>query len=313
MFNVETEEFGDLYRIKLVNVDTGEYVFIIPEYGGNITEISLKNNKKQHSILDGSKTYADLMSDTTYKGAKLLPFPNRINQGRYSFQGKIYQLPINSENHAIHGFIFNKIFQVVNQSATQSHASLELQYLYDGAIKGYPFKFNTQLIYSLANNSKFKFTTIITNVSSSPIPVGDGWHLYFKTESRVDNLRLKLPSNRKLVLDNQMIPTGEFVFEDNSDSFMINNRQFDTCFALDEQEEKVTTEIYDPVQDFSINIWQETGKMKYNFLQVFIPESRDSIAIEPMTCTPDAFNNNIGLVVLAPNQSLIVSCGVFVS
>ena len=94
---------------------------------------------------------------------------------------------------------------------------------------------------------------------------------------------------------------------------MINNRQFDTCFALDEQEEKATTEIFDPVQDLSINIWQETGKMKYNFLQVFIPESRDSIAIEPMTCTADAFNNNIGLVVLAPNQSLIVSCGVFVS
>ena len=62
--------------------------------------------------------------------------------------------------------------------------------------------------------------------------------------------------------------------------------------------------------DFGFTIWQETGKYKYNFLQVYTPPHRKSIAIEPMTCAPDAFNNKDGLIVLGPFESFYAVCGI---
>ena len=50
--------------------------------------------------------------------------------------------------------------------------------------------------------------------------------------------------------------------------------------------------------------------MKYNYLQVFIPPLRNSIAIEPMTCNTDAFNNKEGLIILEPDQQFKASYGV---
>ncbi len=66
-------------------------------------------------------------------------------------------------------------------------------------------------------------------------------------------------------------------------------------------------------QKLTINIWQQTGKWKYNYLQVFIPPSKKSIAVEPMTCAADAFNNKMGLIILNPKKSFSTSCGVFTS
>jgi len=57
-------------------------------------------------------------------------------------------------------------------------------------------------------------------------------------------------------------------------------------------------------------ICQETGKYKYNFLQVYTPPHRKSIAIEPMTCAPNAFNNEQGLIILAPFESFSASWGI---
>ncbi|MFC2069465.1 aldose 1-epimerase [Chloroflexota bacterium] len=313
MFRVETKTFGNLYKVNLVNISTAEYVSIIPGFGGNVNEIVLSKNGKTYNVLDSAKTYTELMSDKMFKGSKLLPFPNRIKYGRYNFEGRAYQLPVNFGRHAIHGFMYNKTLQVTKQRGNINQATLELSYQYGGTVPGYPFKFKASLIYSLIKDFGFQYTTVITNVGSSSMPVGDGWHPYFKTYGKVDNLHIRLPSNRSIKINNQMIPTGELVLEDYPASFMIDSRQFDTGFALHETEGKAITEIIDPNLDLKINIWQETGKMKYNFLQVFIPSSRVSIAIEPMTCAANAFNNNMGLAVLQPNQSLNTSCGVYVS
>jgi aldose 1-epimerase len=60
----------------------------------------------------------------------------------------------------------------------------------------------------------------------------------------------------------------------------------------------------------TLHYWQETGAGKYNFLQVFIPPLRHCVALEPMTCAPDAFNNGMGLARLEPGEMLKGSFGV---
>jgi aldose 1-epimerase len=110
-----------------------------------------------------------------------------------------------------------------------------------------------------------------------------------------------------------MMPTGKLIPEEYDNAITVGNKEFDTGFVLDNLEEKASTEIYDPELDLRIIVWQETGKWKYNYLQVFIPPNRRSIAVEPMTCAADALNNRTGLMVLEPQQSFAATCGVYLA
>lgn len=310
MFKIKTDHLGSFLRFALANTKTGEYVSIIPGFGGNVNRIILRKKNRHYSILDGVRTGSELIRNVQFKGAKLIPFPNRISKGQYSFAEKSYQLPINFGKHAIHGFIYDKILRVTNVTSNANQASLELEYVYDAAIKNYPFKFQVTLTYSLMAEGGFQYKTKITNLSNCSIPVGDGWHPYFKTEGKVDRLHIKIPAGSRIVVDAQMIPTGELIHENYSGLFQIGNKEFDLGFVLQEADGKVITELYDTELDLKILLWQETGKWKYNYLQVYIPPSRNSIAIEPMTCAADAFNNRMGLIILEPQQSFTANCGV---
>lgn len=139
----------------------------------------------------------------------------------------------------------------------------------------------------------------------------NGWHPYFKTNSKVDNLMLKIPAKYQIEVDPRMIPTGVKLPADSFTQLKkIGDAELDTGFIIEAQKGVATTEIYDPGYDLHVKVWQETGTWKYNYLQIYIPPSRESIAIEPMTCSIDAFNNKEGLIVLAPGQSVKASCGV---
>lgn len=310
MFKIRTDHLGSLLRFVLANPETGEYVSIIPGFGGNVNRIVLRKKNKNYAILDGARTDLELLKNAWFKGAKLIPFPNRIRNGQYSFAGKPYQLPINFGRHAIHGFVYDKVLKVTDETINDNQASLELEYVYDAAIKGYPFSFRATLTYSLMRDKGFQYKTEITNLGSISLPASDGWHPYFKTKGKVDRLHIKIPAESRIEVDAQMIPTGKLIHENYTGLFQIGNKEFDTGFVLKKVGGKATTELYNPDSDLKICLWQEIGKWKYNYLQVFIPPSRTSIAIEPMTCTADAFNNRIGIIILEPQQSFSATCGV---
>jgi len=313
MFKIIKEPFGDFTKIKIKNSDTEEYISIIPEFGGNVNEIVLEKEAKLYSILNGYQTPLEIAEHDYFKGAKLTPFPNRIEDGKYSFNGKEYQLPINKpdENHAIHGFMWNKNVILQKEEISSKTASIQFEYLYDGSLTGYPFKTRLRIIYFLISEKGFKCTTEIKNIDRCKIPVGDGWHPYFKTSEKVDELMLKIPAKYKTDVDSRMIPTGKRLpYNDYIHLTKIGDTKFDTGFPITQNGGSVTTEIYDPKIDLKIKICQETGKWKYNYLQIYIPPSRKSIAIEPMTCKINGFNNKKGLIVLQPNESFKASYGV---
>ena len=313
MFKITNALFGKFTKIKLINQSTKEYISIIPEFGANVNEIILNKNKMNYSILDGAKDYNELAQNKGFNGAKLIPFPNRVNNGIYKFNEKTYQLPINFpiQKHAIHGLLYNKKFAVKKKNAGKYEASVELQYIYNKESPGYPFSFRTLLKYSLIKDKGFRCTTTIKNIGKNTMPIGDGWHPYFKTREKIDNLFFKIPSKYKIEVNNTGIPTGKIIsFRKFSKLMKIGVQKLDTGFALIKKDGIASTEVYDSKLDLKIIVWQETGKMKYNFLQIFIPKSRKSIAIEPMTCNIDAFNSKNGLIILKPKQSFKASYGV---
>jgi len=314
MFELKEQTTNDIKHLKVTNTNTQEYMSIISEFGAVVNELVLTKSDQNYSIINGCSSYSELIANEMYKSAKLIPFPNRIKDGKYNYSGKNYQLHINhpAENHALHGFIYDKEFVVNDVAINEDSAIIELEYFYNGFIPGYPFKFSTNITYALTREIGFKCTTKVRNIDDRPLPFGDGWHPYFKFEKKVDELMLKIPSTQKVEVDNRMIPTGEVIpFEQFQQPEKIGDTNFDTGFILNQDKRSATTEIYDPEQDVKIVIIQETGERKYNFLQVYIPPSRDSIAIEPMTCNTNALNNKDGLIILEPNEEFYASYGVF--
>jgi aldose 1-epimerase len=316
MFNIQTEKFGPLTLTKLVNDKTSSFFSFIPGFGAAINDLVIYQKGKSFKLIDSSKNYQDLLTSGTkmFKGSKLFPFPNRIKNGRFVWHGKKYQLPINfpSENHAIHGLVLGKKFKIVSKKCSENEASIELTYYYHGEMPGYPFKYRLQVIFSFSRINGVKCHTIVANEDEIAIPIGDGWHPYFQTGTKIDHLYLKLPSTEILEVDKRMIPIGNRIKSDKFASLTeIGKTIFDTCYKIGKSKKGIAeVKLNDPRNNINLTIWQETGRGKYNYLQIYTPPSRTSIAVEPMTCAPDAFNNREGLITLEPGKNFTASFGI---
>jgi aldose 1-epimerase len=307
MFHIEEKKFGDYIQYHLKNDTTAEYALVIPSFGGLLNQVALAKNAKVYELLDASDTYEELLTEgrSKFKGSKLFPFPNRIVNGQYSFENKVYSFPVNfpHENNAIHGIMLECNFSVLQKKVSEEHAVLIIQYKTKGNEAGYPFKVIITIEYVLAENS-FSAKTSIENVDDKNIPVGDGWHPYFKTGTKVDDCILTLPVECSYEVDSRMIPTGKTIDETIfKKPTRISDSHFDTNYKLAPGESKTASvRLKDPILNITIILWQEAGIGKYNYLQIYTPSDRKSIAIEPMTCLTNAFNNNEGLIVLKPDD-----------
>jgi aldose 1-epimerase len=143
------------------------------------------------------------------------------------------------------------------------------------------------------------------------MPFGEGWHPFFGFNKAVDHLSLKFNAEELILVDQRLIPTGKKIKYDHFNQLRkIEDTKFDSCFKLAADQGKHISELYDPDNDLTVLLWQETGENRYNYLQVYIPPSRLSIALEPMTCNIDAFNNGEGLQILEPGQIYEASYGI---
>ncbi|MFH2020464.1 MAG: aldose 1-epimerase [archaeon] len=299
MYEIHRYRFGKTFSFILANRVTGERVSIIPSYGANVNDITLRKGSILFPVIDGVATYEGLYEDKWFKGAKLTPFPNRIKDGSYYHLGRNHNLSRNySFKHAIHGLVYNKTFRVTEKFASRACARITMQYNSTGHL-GYPFHYSVTLIYSLRKDG-FLCVTHIRNLDKVKIPVGDGWHPYFRLKDKIDNLSIKIPDGLLIVVSKEGIPTGRVrryaLF---STPRLIGRTKFDTTYKIKSTGKYVATYIFDKKNDLTLQIWQKG----YDYLQIFIPPARESIAIEPMTCAPDAFNNKQGLRYLDPGET----------
>lgn len=312
MFTIIENKFGSFNQIVLQNTLTQEYCGIIPDYGATITKLGLSNGSVVFDIVDGCKDDFELINNSAYKGCNLIPFPNRIAAGKYSFKGESYQLDTNNGPNALHGLAFDKKFEIISKEADENCASIALRFFYDNNHKGYPFQLEIIVKFSLDVNGLRRTVSLINN-GDSVIPVADGWHLYFKTVTPLAECLLQFASDSVLKVDETLIPTGDKIaFSKFNNPTKINDDQIDHCFCLSEQSNVAKVLLIDKLQRLTIVAWQDMGNSKYNYVQIYIPPSRTSIAIEPMTCVPNAFNNQEGIILLAPHQRIDLNCGVSV-
>lgn len=307
MFYTETRPFGPLQVCILGNRATGEEVGIIPGYGAALNSAKLRVPGGQLvDVVAGSVDHEHLMGPGTqvYKGMVLFPFPNRIKDGKYNFGGKAYQLPVNEADrgHALHTLLYNRAFKVVSHDADDLQARLILRY--DGQPEeAYPHHYTLWLEFRLVNGGGLVCVSNVQNTGHTAMPFGYSYHPYFQIGSNLDELTLQMPSLEMLELDGRMIPTGKkHVYNQYHSLAPMKGLELDNCFTLSERSVISEMVMQDAKNNLNLHIWQQTGQGKFNYLQIYTPPHRRSIAIEPMSCAPDAINNGMGLNVLQPGQ-----------
>ena len=267
-------------------------------------------------IIDGYRSEEDVNEnlETSFKGSNLFPYPNRIADAIYSFEGTDYKLPMNfpHEKNAIHGLVYRKNFDVIDQENGEIGCKLFIKYLVEEKIEGYPFNYMLEINYKLHVENGFECTTKISNLDDQHLPFGHGWHPYFIAgNSSINDLSIQFPSKEVLDVDQRGIPTGK---SEKYTKFnllhQIGHTELDSCFLLENSDQPAEILIVNKDINFGYKIWQERGINKYNYLQIYTPPSRKSIAIEPMTCAPNVFNNEKGLIILSPLELCSISWGI---
>ena len=305
MYNHLIEPFGSFKKHTIKNTH-GDSFSIVPEYGANLIDLKFKGQ----CVIDGFQTPDELTEGAWGKSIILFPYPNRLKDGRYTFNGKTYQFDINNADtgNSIHGFSSNVKMDVVKSDFNENSGSIVCESHHDGSHLAYPFKFTFQVQFTLSD-SALNVNMAFTNNESFDIPVGLGWHPYFKISERIEDTSLKMPETYFINIDDRMLPTGEKTpFHEFDDLKRIDSYSLDNGFFILNQSKPA--EVILESEMGRLTYWQETGEAKWNFLQVFTPPQRNSIALEPMTCNIDAFNNGDGLVLLKPQSTLSGDFGV---
>ncbi|MFB9057427.1 aldose 1-epimerase [Mariniflexile ostreae] len=275
----------ELHLLELKHSKNKVYAKIHLDQGASLQELTLNG----HAVI---KNLSPLSYATTYASSILFPFANRIKDGAYAFNGRAYAFEINQkeEHNALHGLVYNKRFEIVEQKKSESGASVILQYIEEKESMGFPYKYIIQLEYTITEKD-LSLKVSVTNTDTKAFPFTLGWHPYFSS-SDLYNSTVDFNSHQKVILGDRNITTG---IEPISpvDMFEVKDQQLDDCYILDADTIVFKTPDYD---------LQIKATSKDNFLQMYTPPKENTIAIEPTTGVSDSFNNQIGLQVLKPDE-----------
>lgn len=266
-----------------------------------------------------------------FDGAVLAPWPNRIDGGRFDFAGDSHQLPITEpeRNTALHGLVADVEWSVVER--TESTVSVE--YALEPT-EGYPFEFSLQVDFELAE-AELRMRARALNTGSAPAPFGFGFHPWLSggAGELVDEAQLVIPAARWYETNERLIPTAVRPFDDGTavpadhvsdDSAcmvckdfralrLIGGTVLDDAFGQPRRGDDgwsrarlKGTDLREVVVGMGpgFRTWQAcTGDGLDEDL------ARRAIAIEPMTCPPNAFaagEAGVDFDVVAPGDELVV-------
>jgi aldose 1-epimerase len=252
-------------------------------------------------------------------GQLLAPWPNRIDGGRYTFGGAEHQLALTEPAHgnAIHG-----LTRWLAWSAVRHDGSAVLLRAAPHGQQGYPFCLEIDAEYRLAEGTGLQVAITARNRGSHAAPYGTGSHPYLTAGTPfVDDCELTLPAASWLPLDERGIPSGPAATVDGTPYDFRKPRRVGATkldhalTGLDRDGDGRAWAYLDAHEGTGtrVGLWAGEG---YRWLQVFTGDPlrpsrrRKAIAIEPMTCPPNAFTTADDLLVLEPGEAVTHTWGV---
>lgn len=281
---------------------------VVVAVGGGLRSYSVGGRE----LLDGYS--ADEMSSSG-RGQVLIPWPNRLQDGSYEFNGRRHQLPLNEPEHcnAIHGLVRWSTWTATER---QPHRVVMEHILYPQP--GYPFLLRIRIEYALSDSGLLVQTTA-TNLGAGTCPYGGGAHPYLTLgTATIDGLILQVPGRSVLRSDERGLPIRKEAVEGTEYDFrqpkQIGSIKLDHAFADLERDADglARVELRDSDRETKVSLWVDQS---YPYLMLFSGDPlpnvhRRSLAVEPMTCPPNAFRTGDALIRLEAGASFTATWGI---
>ena len=281
----------------------------IVEVGGGLREYVVADR----DVLDPYPL--DAMCDGAH-GTVLVPWPNRLADGRYRFDGSDHQVALNEPDkaNAIHGFLRWRSWCATERTTRRVVMTTRLH-----PMMGYPFCLDVSVAYVLGDEGLVVATTA-TNVGESRCPYGCGQHPYLSPGTgTIDACTLELDARTRILTDNErQLPTGaEPVAGTNFDfrqGKVLDEQKLDFAFTdlARDSDGRAWVRLICP-DEHRVDLWVDEH---YPILEIYTGDTlepsrrRRGLGTEPMTCPPNAFRSGDGVSTLEPGQSLTTTWGV---
>lgn len=290
----------------------GEQRASIVEVGGGIRSYT-------HGVREVLEPYPlEEMCDGAH-GAVLMPWPNRLADGSYGFDGRHHQLDLTepAKQNAIHGLLRWVPWRAVEREDDRVVMAARIH-----PRPGYPFDLEVSVEYALSGEG-LTVTQRARNAGAAACPYGSGQHPYLSPGSgTIDACELELPADIVILTDpERQLPCGRADVDggplDFREARELGGSEIDSPFTgLGRDWQGRATARMSAPDGAIVELWVDEA---YEVLEVFTGDTlaperrRTGLAVEPMTCAPDAFRSGEGLIRLEPGESTVATWGVRLS
>jgi aldose 1-epimerase len=310
---VETE--GDVRELPSGRQHTivhGEDRATVVEVGGGLRSYVAGGRE----LLDG---YAEEEMATSARGQALIPWPNRLRDGRYTWDGVEHQAPLSEpeKGNAIHGFLRFASWTCLAQTTS----SVDLGHVLHPR-PGYPFTLGVRISYRIGPGG-LTVTTTARNLGVQALPYASGQHPYLAAptgpDGLVDACTLQAPGATSLPTDDRGIPTGREPVDAGPYDFRagreVGEVELDLAFTdLQRDAEGRAWVCLRGPDGRGAALWLDEG---YPYVELFtgdtVPDPqrrRRGLGVEPMTAPPNALQSGTEVHRLEPGASTTASWGI---
>jgi len=297
---------------KQVRISYGSQRAVIVEVGGGIRAYEVAGT----AVLDG---YGAEERCTFARGLPLIPWPNRLHRGRYTWDDQQFQTPINEveKDNALHGYTRWLNWQVTATGPDTAVAALRLH-----PQDGYPFILDLSVTYALGPNG-LTVTNRAQNVGAVACPYAHGAHPYITVGTgKIDQATLTAPASTYLLTDTAQIPIGRSPVAGTDFDFQrghtLGDVHIDHAFTdlTRDADGQAKITLASEETGRRVTVWLDAS---YPYVMLFTGDTvepaerrRAGLGVEPMTCPPNGFATGIDIIRLEPGDSVTTRWGISV-
>ncbi|MEV7134734.1 aldose 1-epimerase family protein [Arthrobacter sp. NPDC093128] len=282
-------------------ISFGPYTAIATARGGALREL-------RHGGRDLVISFGADGGIPDYRGVICAPWPNRLADGRYSFDGGDFQAVVNEEERgtALHGLVFGAVWELREQTASSLRLGARIE-----PGEGYPGRLDVSVEYELRADG-LRCTVRAENIGADAAPYGVCPHPYLVAgPAPLDEWTVQIPATEFMeVSDDRLLPEGMASVQGHAFDFrtekVLGAVEIDHAFTglITNGDGLAAVRAYDP-SGTGVELEWDTD---WPWLQIHTADkpagpSRLGLAVEPMTCPPDAFNSGTGVIRLVPGES----------
>lgn len=294
---------------EFVDISAGEYEASISVFGGGPRACTYQG---EPLLTD----YPEGFNPPLSAGTLLAPWPNRVADGVFIFDGDVCRLDITepSRANAIHGFVADRLWQV---GARQPDSVTLTTAVADEP--GWKWPLELSVTWSVDEDEGLVGEVRVKNCSDQPAPFGFGWHPYLcALGEEVNDCTLTLPVDKNLPLEPiRNLPAGPAIDADRVleglgsaaplDGVWLDHCFFDSADGGVQGAGRREAKLSGP-DGRGVRLWADEN---FAWFQVYtadparregFPGHGKAIAVEPMTCPPDALRSGRGLIVLKSGE-----------